>query len=280
MVPYLLKRRIIWYASGAFVLAFLLLSTLASAQSVSQAYDATDDVQRGMIVMIDPKDSKRIKALSPDAATSMHGVVVAANETVLSLGGDGTTTQVYVANNGKYEVLVSTQNGGIKAGDLITISSLDGIGMKASGAQSVVLGKALTAFDGKQNVSSTMTLKTSVGKNTVAIGKIVVDISIAHNPLAVSVTGPPVPAFFKRAGEAISGKPVSTVRLYVSIVILIITVFVTGSLLYGGVRSSLVSIGRNPLAKKSIGRGLVQVIILGLIIFVLGLFSVYLLLKL
>lgn len=280
MVPHLLKRRIIWYASTALVFVFLLGTSLVSAQSVSQSYDAADNVQHGMIVMIDPKNSKRIKLLTKDSPASMHGVVVTANETVLSLGGDGTTSQVYVANNGKYEVLVSTQNGSIKAGDLISISSLDGIGMKASNAQEVVLGKALTAFDGKQNVSSTMTLKTSVGKNNVAIGKIVVDISIAHNPLAVSVTGPPVPAFFKKAGEIISGKPVSTVRLYISIIILIITVFVTGSLLYGGVRSSLVAIGRNPLAKKSIGRGLVQVIILGLIIFVLGLFSVYLLLKL
>ena len=279
MVLHLLKR-ILWYTSGALVLAFLLIPAVLSAQSVSQSYDATEDVQHGMIVMIDPKNSKRIKPLTKDSPTSMHGVIVSANETILSIGGDGTTSQVYVANNGKYEVLVSTQNGSIKAGDLISISSLDGIGMKASGAQSVVLGKALTSFDGKQNVSSTMTLKTSIGKNDVAIGKIVVDISIAHNPLSVSVTGPPVPALLKKAGEVISGKPVSTVRLYISVMILIITVFVTGSLLYGGVRSSLVAIGRNPLAKKSIGRGLVQVIVLGLIIFVLGLFSVYLLLKL
>lgn len=279
-MPYLLKRRMIWYASSLFILVSFFVPLIASAQTVSQSYDATGDVQRGMIVMIDPKDSKRIKPLTKDQPTSMHGVVVAANETVLSLGGDGTTSQVYVANNGKYEVLVSTQDGAIKAGDLISISSLDGIGMKANGSQSVVLGKALTSFDGKQNVSSTTTLKTSVGNNKVAIGKIVVDVSIAHNPLSVSVTGPPVPAFFKRAGEAISGKPVSTVRLYISIIILVITVFVTGSLMYGGVRSSLVAIGRNPLAKKSIGRGLIQVIILGLIIFILGLFSVYLLLKL
>lgn len=279
-MPYLLHRRIIHYVAGVVVLALLLVSAVVSAQSVSQAYDASDKVQRGMIVMINPKNTKQVVPLTTDDPNSMHGVVVAANETVLSLGGDGKTSQVFVANNGKYEALVSTQNGAIKTGDLIAISSLDGIGMKASGAQTVVLGKALTPFDGKQNVNGTMMLKSNVGNRTVAIGKIAVDISIAHNPLAISVTGPPVPAFFKKAGEVISGKPVSTVRLYVSLIVLIITVFVTGSLLYGGVRSSLVAIGRNPLARKSIGRGLVQVIVLGLITFVLGLFSVYLLLKL
>lgn len=258
----------------------MLLPMATYAQSISQSYEASDDVQRGMIVMIDPKNSKQVVPLSNESTNSMHGVVVAGNETVLSLGGDNTKSQVYVANNGKYEVLVSNQNGTIKVGDLVTISSLDGIGMKASGAQSVVLGKALSGFDGKKNVNGTMVLKSSVGKQTVAIGKIVVDVSIAHNPLSVSITGPPVPAFLKKAGDVISGKPVSTVRLYVAVLILLITVFVTGSLMYGGVRSSLVAIGRNPLAKKSIGRGLIQVIILGLIIFVLGLFSVYLLLKL
>ncbi len=285
-------RRFLAWCGVLAILAvpFIVVSSVIAADktavnttespTISQMYDASDEVQRGMIVMIDPKNSKRIKPLTTDAPTSMHGVVVAANETVLSLGGDGTTSQVYVASNGKYEVLVSTQNGAIKTGDLITISAIDGIGMKASGAQEVVLGKALSSFDGKQNVSGTMALKSTIGKQQIAIGKILVDISIAHNPLAVSVTGPPVPAVLKKAGEVISGKPVSTVRLYISIIILLVTVFVTGSLLYGGVRSSLVAIGRNPLAKKSIGRGLVQVIVLGLIIFVLGLFSVYLLLKL
>jgi len=50
--------------------------------------------------------------------------------------------------------------------------------------------------------------------------------------------------------------------------------------LYGGIRSSIISIGRNPLAKKSIVRGLIQVITVGVIILVIGLFSVYLLLRL
>jgi len=210
----------------------------------------------------------------------MHGVVVSANDTILSFGGDGTTSQVYVANNGKYEVLVSNQNGPIEKGDIVTISSIDGIGMKVDVNQSVVLGKSLTTFDGKNNVSGYMTLKTNSGNKKVAIGKIVVDIGIAHNPIQVSVNGPPVPAFLKKAGQVITGKTVSTWRLYIALIVLLLTVFVAGSLLYGGVRSSLVAIGRNPLAKGAVARGLIQVIVLGVIIFVLGLFSIYLILKL
>ena len=125
-----------------------------------------------------------------------------------------------------------------------------------------------------------MTLKTNSGNKKVAIGKIVVDIGIAHNPIQVSVNGPPVPAFLKKAGQVITGKTVSTWRLYIALIVLLLTVFVAGSLLYGGVRSSLVAIGRNPLAKGAVARGLIQVIVLGVIIFVLGLFSIYLILKL
>ncbi|QQS19970.1 hypothetical protein IPL85_00705 [Candidatus Saccharibacteria bacterium] len=275
-------RRQIWYRlvvlSG--MLGMLLAPALVHAQTVSQGYGVTGIVQKGMIVMLDPKDSRKVTALTNKTDKAMHGVVVSANDTVVSLGGDNSTNQVYVASNGKYEALVSTQNGSIKSGDIISISALDGIGMKADAGQNVILGKALGSFDGTKNVSGNAALATSSGNKQVSIGFVQIDIGISRNPLAVSVSGPPVPSFLRKSGESIAGKPVSTVRLYISLAILLITIFMTGSLLYGGVRSSLVSIGRNPLAKKSILRGLIQVVVLGLIVFVIGLVAIYLLLKL
>jgi len=273
-------RRFTGIGAGVSALLLLVVPSIVSAQAISHAYDTDGTVQKGMIVMLDPKNSNKIMALTNKNDSAMHGVVVSANDTILSFGGDGTTSQVYVANNGKYEVLVSNQNGPIEKGDIVTISSIDGIGMKVDVNQSVVLGKSLTTFDGKNNVSGYMTLKTNSGNKKVAIGKIVVDIGIAHNPIQVSVNGPPVPAFLKKAGQVITGKTVSTWRLYIALIVLLLTVFVAGSLLYGGVRSSLVAIGRNPLAKGAVARGLIQVIVLGVIIFVLGLFSIYLILKL
>lgn len=273
-----LFRRLLLSVSLVLYGAFLA-GPIVAAQTVSQAYETDGSVQKGMIVMLDPKNSKRVLPLSNKNDNAMQGVAVAANDTIVSFGGDGTTAQVFIASDGKYDVLVSTQNGPIKAGDIISISALDGIGMKADAAQSVVLGKALGTFSGQQALG-TATLQTSKGKQTVSIGLVQVDIGISHNPLAVTVTGPPVPAFLKKAGDAISGKPVSTVRLYAALGVLFITGFMTASLLYGGVRSSLNAIGRNPLAKKSILRGLIQVIVLGLIVFVIGLFAIYLLLKL
>lgn len=262
------------------MLATILGGSVSHAQTVSTAYETDGSVQKGMIVMLDPKNSKKVLPLSNKTDNAMQGVAVAANDTIVSFAGDGSVAQVFIATEGKYDVLVSTQNGPIKAGDIISVSALDGIGMKADAGQSVILGKALGQFDGSTGALGSATLKTNGGTKKVAIGLMQVDIGISHNPLAVSVTGPPVPAFLKKAGDAVSGKPVSTVRLYAALGVLFVTGFMTASLLYGGVRSSLVAIGRNPLAKKSILRGLIQVVVLGMIVFVIGLFAIYLLLKL
>lgn len=179
----------------AALCAVVFLPVFAYAQTVSQGYGVTGTVQKGMIVMLDPKDSRKVQALTNKNDKSMHGVVVSANDTVVSLGGDSTAAQVYVASNGKYDALVSTQNGSIKSGDIISISALDGIGMKADSRQGVILGKALSSFDGTKSVSGNASLATSSGNKDVAIGFIQIDIGISRNPLAVSVSGPPVPAF-------------------------------------------------------------------------------------
>lgn len=262
------------------MLSPLLLIGVAGAQAaVSQGYGVTGAVQKGMIVMLDPANSSKVTPLTNKSDKSMLGLVVAANDSVVSLAGDGTAAQVFVASSGKYDALVSNQNGAIRSGDIISISALDGVGMKANGEQSVVIGKALGNFDGVNNVSGTATLKTTNGTKNVSIGYVQVDISISHNPLA-SVNSGALPSFLTKAGENIAGKAVSAARLYVSIGVLVLTFFMTASILYGGIRSSLVSLGRNPLAKKSILKGLVQVVLMGLIVFVIGLVAIYLLLKL
>jgi hypothetical protein len=51
-------------------------------------------------------------------------------------------------------------------------------------------------------------------------------------------------------------------------------------MLYSGIRSGMIAVGRNPLSKKSIMRSLIETVIAGLIVFAVGIFAVYLLLKL
>ncbi len=225
-------------------------------------------------------NASQVQALSANDISTMQGVVVSPNNAPISLNNGTSSNQVYVADSGGYNILVSTENGSISIGDYISISSLDGIGMKASDSEGTVVGKATMAFSGKTGVVSTATIKKAGGGTTeVSIGSIPVDISIAANPNEQLGVGG-LPGFLQSASTAIANKPVSAPKVYISLVILLLSMLISGSLLYSGVKNSIVSIGRNPLARKYIVRGLSQVVLFGVIIFVLGLFAVYLLLRL
>lgn len=251
------------------------------AQTVVESYGSDSTLQKGIIVKLTNKDARKIEPVSQDNLAKMKGVVVAANDAPVTLSGSTTAKQqVYVATFGSYDVLVSNQNGSIKAGDYISISALAGIGMKATEGQQLIVGKALAGFDGHAKVLSSATLNSqSNRKVTVSLGLVPVDLGIARNPLYKDNTSN-LPGFLQRSSDSLAGKPVAALRIYLGIVVLAVTTVIAGSLLYAGVRSSMVSIGRNPLAKRSITRSLLQVMMLGLTVFLSGLLGVYLLLKL
>ena len=81
-------------------------------------------------------------------------------------------------------------------------------------------------------------------------------------------------------GQQIAEKPVNQIRIYLSLAIAVISLIAALVMLYAGIRNSVISIGRNPMGKKSIFRALVQVILTSILILIIGLFAVYLLLKL
>lgn len=234
-----------------------------------------------MIVQLDTRDTNKVLPSTQDAADRLHGVVVSPNDAPVSLQDNTTSQQYYVATDGTYQVLVSDQNGTIHKGDYITISSLAGVGMKATSTQSVVLGKALNDFDGSANVEGTNTLTLANGqKTTVHLGKVSVDVSIAHNPLYQPSTKDAVLQTLQRIAQSVAHKPVSLTHIYMSIAVLLASVGIAATMLVTGVRASLAAVGRNPLARSHIIRGLIQITFTSLIIFLVGVFGVYLLLKL
>lgn len=250
-------------------------------QAVTQSYNAGDSVQTSMIVRISDKDSGTIEPISQKTLSTMLGVVVPPNESSVTVSPiKSTKQQAFVATSGRYSTLVSNQNGPIKSGDSITASALDGIGMKADEGQSFILGRATTSFSGTANVVGKVGVKNSAGKTTeVSIGRVIVDLDVSHNPLASKSTDF-VPGFLAKTAATVANRPVSAARIYLGVVTLLAATIVTGNLLYSGVRNGMVAIGRNPLSKKSIIKSLIQTVIAGLIIFIVGVLAVYLLLKL
>lgn len=265
------------------LVALLLLVVLSvkhplSAQTVTQGYGYDKPLQRGEIVQLKKGDTTKVEPVTQTTADQMYGVTVGANDAPVTLSLDG--TKVFVATNGHFDILVSNQNGNISNGDYITISAIDGVGMKSDVLQPVIVGRALASFDGKTGMISSAQIKDSSGATrNVAIARIQVDINVARNPL-LKATEPNLPSVLRKASEAIAGKPVNPTKVYISVVVFVITTITSGVLLYGGVRSAIISIGRNPLSKKSIIKGMLQVVMVGITIFLCGVFGVYLLLKL
>lgn len=275
--------RIILSVAGFVVMAAAFVvpvSAVTYGGGNVQGYAAETPIDDGTIVQLTGKDSNRVKIATQAELQNMFGVTVDRNQLSIRLSNAGIKNETFVAVSGTYDVLVSTQGGAIAAGDYVTLSSLNGVAMKASTEEETVFGRAAKAFDGKGVTLGKTTLTDTAGKTqTVALGSIPVTIDIRSNPNEIS-TEANLPSFLERVGQAIADKEVSPVRIYLSMAIAAISLIAAIAVLYAGVRNAVISIGRNPMSKKSIFRALIEVILTSALILIIGLFAVYLLLKL
>jgi hypothetical protein len=244
------------------------------------SYAADGPIDKGSIVILTGKDSNRVKIASQKDVTNMFGVVVDRTQLPLSVTNDGIENETFVAVSGTYTVLVSNQEGNINAGDYLTLSSLNGVAMKAGDTDVTVFGRANANFNDSNVSLGTTTLKDSAGgTKTVKLGSVPVTIDIKSNPNHKS-TDVNAPEFLKRVGEAVADKEVSPIRIYIGVAIAVISLLAAIAVLYAGIRNGVISIGRNPMSKKSIFRAIFEVILTAALILIIGLFAVYLLLKL
>jgi len=260
------------YCFGTFGLAVIVVFYLGSAgvlaASFVEGFYSSQTLQPGLVVAIDKTSSKTVEPAPSGDTARIYGVVIDPSDAPITVGDQG--QKVFVATTGQYNVLVSSENGVIKSGDYISMSATDGIAAKADARQDYVVGRALEDFNRKNKVLTT----TSSG---ISVGKIAVSVNPTKNPLLSNDIAIPKP--LRRVGEAVAGKSVSAIRLYAALVVFLITLLVAASLLWVGVRSGMIAIGRNPLSRHSIVKGLVQVLAIDVLIFIIGVFGVYLLLR-
>lgn len=282
--------RCLQFVGGLGVIAGIVLSSVSVATATGtdsgsgvgiQGYSASAPLNVGSIVVLDGKSSHAVALATEAQEQNMFGVVVDRAQLPLTLSGGSVKNETYVAVSGTYNVLVSTQNGAIKSGDYIALSSVDGVGMHADTKQKTVLGRAQGAFDGTGVTLGETTLKDSTGKSDkiVKLGMVPVTIDVKRNP-NIKSTKVDVPKFLERLGQQIAEHTVSPIRIYMSLAIVAASIIIALIMLYSGVKSAIIAIGRNPMSKKSIFRALAQVILTALIVLIVGLFAVYLLLKL
>lgn len=271
--------------AGLVVWPLIFIATIAGgaadqAASITQTYNAPESVLPGMLVAPDVSAQTTVTALTKDNLPHMLGVVVAPNDAPLVLSSSATgSQQVLVANSGRYNILISNQNGAIKVGDYLTISNVAGIAMKADASEPEIVGQALSSFNGSSGVIGSVPLKSGKRQITVGIGSVQAIVHLISNPAYVRSTSH-LPAWLGSAAKTVTNKPISAARIYLAAFMILLAAFITASLFFSGVRGSIVAVGRNPLAKKTIGRSLLIVLMVGIGILVLGAVLAYLILKL
>ncbi len=274
MVSFINKKTFRATVLLSLVAVFFTMASVG-AQEFTQGYGTADKLIRGSLVSRNEEDTL-VDGANLDNIDRLFGIVVRSDESAVTLTTD--TAGVYVATTGRFEIIISTIGGEIRTGDYITASSITGIGMKAGTSQELVIGQALQDFDttNSERILGTTTATAADGtKYDVVIGRVLADLDVKRNPrLSQSA-----PELIVRFSELIAGKPVSLLRVYAAIAVLLVTAGLGGSMLYAGIRSAFVAIGRNPLSKKSVMHGMLQVVVTSMAIFLSGFFAIYLILK-
>ena len=252
------------------LVAFLLLVSSGTALAAVQGYSVQDKtITTGMAVALNASGGVQKSSLSQ--ADKTLGVVVNAQDNTVAVSGVG--QQVYVATTGTSAVFVSDVNGAVHKGDLLGPSPIDGVLMRADNGAKGVLGVAMTDFPKTQ--TQPVTINKATGGTTVvkvANLRLNMDVRFAAN------NSPNTESFLQRIGEAVVHHQVSNAQTIVALAIMVLLIIVVGSTVYGAISSSIISLGRNPLAKKSIFQGLGQISGLVVLVIGLGVAAVYLVL--
>jgi hypothetical protein len=261
-----MKQRL--FGLGLIVIAICTLSLTVVAETIVRSFNAQGSLPPGWVVALSKTNDTTVELAPSNDPSRIYGVVIDPSAAPLTVQKGN--QQVFVATSGNYPALVSTQNGAIHAGDYLSMSNTDGIAAIAGSSEQFIVGRALDSFSGE---GSTIVY----ANDGSALGRIMIQVAPGKNPLRQDAAL--IPQRLRRAGESIAGKPLSVVRIYAAMAIFVVAGVIAAVMLWAGIRNAMVAIGRNPLSRHSISRGLFQVILAATSVLIIGLLGVYLLLK-
>ena len=245
--------------SGIFLVFILFFgASITYAQgAISQSYDTTSTaITPGALLSLSPSTNDVVLA-DPSNASTLVGIAVSQPLVQLS---SSKQNAVQVAVNGTTDVLVSNANGPIVSGDKITVSPLQGIGMKATSAGEIV-GTAQASLQSVKTVPRLVT-ETNGKQDTLAIGLIPITINVTYyTATSQGAVASVIPPFLQSIANSLTGKQVSALRVLFATIAFLFGFVSVILMLYVAIRSGVISIGRNPLAEASLRKGLVDVII-------------------
>jgi hypothetical protein len=251
-----LKRATPFFLTVLFLISFSATVNAANdiSGSIAQGFltnNQKGEIVPGSLVSTNTNDPKSVELATKDPTSALVGIADDKPLLVISTGAK----EVEVVIGGTTSALVSDINGKIEAGDKITASPINGVGMRATN-DSQVVGTAQTNFDLGAAKEQNITDKN--GKDhIVRIGYIPVQVGVA---LYRSPNSDFVPPFVQNIANNIAGRPVSLIRILLCSAFVITGLIVVVVLIYGAVRAAMTSLGRNPLAANTIRKSLYRII--------------------
>ncbi len=260
----------------------LLATTHAGAiTTISQGFMTKDKLSLGSIVSLQSNSSDQVNASSISNTGSILGVVINDGSSLLSLSTEDTgkkdqAVQVQIATSGIEQVLVSDINGSVAQGDQITASPINGVGMKATNSVKVI-GIAQGDLNPKTGGASKQDYTDKQGaKHSVMVGQIPVLVNVAFYYKQPDKTI--IPPVIQNLANALAGKTVKPVPILICLAIFIVALITVVSIVFSMIRSSIISIGRNPMAQSAVYRNLIQISALVLVILGVTVISIYMIL--
>ncbi len=248
-----------------FSLVVLFFPSIARAQDFSGGQIATNlevsdsDATSGDILSITSDDN--LVRSNTEYDQNLFGVVVDDPSIVLNLETSSTKP---VLSEGEAQVKVSTANGSIAVGDLITSSSEAGVGQKAV-KEGMVIGKALASFSGSDTGTVPILLNIQYQSQLASGG----DLGELWDKILALTS----------AGLQESDSFQLLLRYLFALILGLLSFSFGFYFAAKSIRTGLVAIGRNPLAKDTIQSGmffnLFTVIVLSMSGIGLGLFVIF-----
>ena len=236
-------------------------SVLAVSAEYTQSYVAEQKMSFGTLVSLEKGSESRVVIATASNAPNFIGVSVNGSDSTVAINKN--TDQTQVAVSGKTIALVSNINGDIKKGDLLTVSTIDGVASKALNNENII-GASEADFDITATKNTATNINTTDGKNQKAVvGPAQVNLFRVQKN-TYSTTG--LVGWIER----VSGKPVSVLKLAMVSLISLAVLACIIAMSYSAIRNTVVQASRNPLARPVIVEVLVRVLLIVLITAVIG----------
>ncbi len=262
---------------GAVCLIFssilITVTAFAASPTISRSYKSETAVPMSSIVSLDDARSTYVQAANTTNADKTVGVVVSDTDSLIAIEPNNDSVQV--ATSGTVTTLVSTLNGDIATGDQVAVTELSGVGAKAITGSHIV-GLATADFNQSSAGASTQSVLDNNGDaHQIFVGYVSITLAVGVNE---AQSGESKSTGLQEIVRSLIGRTVSMTRIVLAMIVALIAIAALVTLIYGSIYSSIISVGRNPLAKPAIMRNLGTVMLMVSVTAIIAFVVIYFLL--